>query len=306
MASVLSKGSLFPAELTNEMFNMVKGKSSLAKLSQQKPIAFNGTELFTFNFDKEIDIVAENGAKSNGGVTIAPVTIVPIKVEYGTRVSDEFKYGNEEVQLQYLQAFAEGFAKKVARGIDLMAFHGVNPRTMAPSLLIGNNCFEKAVNQSVDATANADADVESAIALVQGNEEDVTGMAMSPAFRSALAALRKTSGDKVFPELGWGNAPGTINGLNVDVNSTVSATLISPAENKNQAIVGNFEDYLRWGFSKDIPIEVIEYGNPDNDADAGDLKGHNQVYIRGEAYIGWGILNPNAFARIISENEISG
>ena len=72
MANVLSKGSLFPAELTNEMFNLVKGKSSLAKLSGQKPIAFNGTELFTFNFDKEIDIVAENGAKSNGGVTVAP------------------------------------------------------------------------------------------------------------------------------------------------------------------------------------------------------------------------------------------
>ena len=306
MASVLSKGSLFPAELTNEMFNLVKGKSSLAKLSGQKPIAFNGTAFFTFNFDKEIDIVAENGAKSNGGVTVAPITIVPIKVEYGTRVSDEFKYGNEEVQLQYLQAFAEGFAKKVARGIDLMAFHGVNPRTMSPSLIIGNNCFEKAVSQEVDATANADADVEAAIALVQGNDEDVTGMAMSPAFRSALAALRKTSGDKVFPELGWGNAPATINGLPVDVNSTVSATLTSPAENKNAAIVGNFADYFRWGFAKQIPIEVIEYGNPDNDADAGDLKGHNQVYLRGEAYIGWGILKPNAFARIISEGEVSG
>lgn len=306
MANVLSKGSLFPAELTNEMFNLVKGKSSLAKLSGQKPIAFNGTELFTFNFDKEIDIVAENGAKSNGGVTVAPITIVPIKVEYGTRVSDEFKYGNEDVQLQYLQAFAEGFARKVARGIDLMAFHGVNPRTMAASLLIGNNCFEKAVTQEVVASANADADVESAIALVQGNEEDVTGMAMSPAFRSALAALTKTSGDKVFPELGWGNAPGTINGLTVDVNSTVSATLTAPAENKNQAIIGNFADYFRWGFAKEIPIEVIEYGNPDNDADAGDLKGHNQVYLRGEAYIGWGILRPDAFARIVSGGEISG
>ena len=300
MANVLSKGSLFPAELTNEMFNLVKGKSSLAKLSGQSPIPFNGTEMFTFNFDKEIDIVAENGAKSNGGVTVSPVTIVPIKVEYGTRVSDEFKYGNEDVQLQYLQAFAEGFARKVARGIDLMAFHGVNPRTMAASALIGNNCFEKAVTQKVTRTADADADVESAIALVQGNEEDVTGMAMAPAFRSALAALKKNNGDKVFPELGWGAAPGSINGLPIDVNSTVSATLTSPAVNKNQAILGNFADYFRWGFAKEIPIEVIEYGNPDNDAEAGDLKGHNQVYLRGEAYIGWGILKADAFARIES------
>ena len=49
-------------------------------------------------------------------------------------------------------------------------------------------------------------------------------------------------------------------------------------------------------FSAD-PLEVIEYGNPDN-SDAGDLKGHNQVYIRGEAYIGWAILIPKAFALI--------
>ena len=42
MANVLSRGSLFPAELTNEMFNLVKGKSSIAELSGQKPIPFNG------------------------------------------------------------------------------------------------------------------------------------------------------------------------------------------------------------------------------------------------------------------------
>ena len=48
---------------------------------------------------------------------------------------------------------------------------------------------------------------------------------------------------------------------------------------------------------------MIEYGNPDNDAQAGDLQGHNQVYIRGEAYIGWGIMVPDAFSRIIAQAE---
>lgn len=302
MANVLSKGSLFPPELTNEMFNQVKGKSSLARLSGQSPIPFNGTTMFTFNFDKEVDIVAENGAKSNGGVTIAPVTIVPIKIEYGTRISDEFKYANESVQLNYLKAFAEGFARKVARGIDLMAFHGVNPRTMAASTIIGTNCFASKITQTTtEDTDDANGTVEAAIALVQGNEEDVTGMAMAPTFRSALAAQVRTDGTPLFPELGWGAAPGTIKGLPVDVNSTVSATIGSPNTNKNKAILGNFRDYFRWGFAKELPIEVIEYGNPDNDADAGDLKGHNQIYLRGEAYIGWGILKADAFARIVTE-----
>ena len=85
-----------------------------------------------------------------------------------------------------------------------------------------------------------------------------------------------------------------INGLPVDSNSTVSFN-----SGVDRGIVGNFRDFFRWGYSRQLPIEVIEYGNPDN-SEAGDLKGHNQVYLRGEAYIGWAILDPTAFARIIA------
>lgn len=296
MANVLSKGTLFPAQLTNEMFNLVRGKSSLARLSAAKPIPFNGEQIFTFSLDREIDVVAENGAKSNGGATVGAVTIQPIKVEYGTRVSDEFIYASDEIRLQYLQAFAEGFANKVARGIDIMAMHGYNPRTGAASTVIGANHFDAAVTQTVTyAAASANANVTAAIGMVQANEHEVTGMAMAPAFRDALAALTKitSSTEPLFPELAWGQTPQSINGLAVDSNSTVSFN-----SNLDRAIVGNFRDFFRWGYARQIPIEVIQYGNPDNDATAGDLKGHNQVYIRGEAYIGWGILVPGAFARI--------
>jgi len=302
MANVLSKGTLFPTELTNEMFNQVRGKSSLARLSEAKPIPFNGATMFTFNLDKEIDVVAENGAKSNGGATVGTVSIVPVKVEYGTRVSDEFMYASEEIRLQYLRAFAEGFANKVARGIDIMAFHGLNPRTKTASAVIGNNSFDAKVNQTVTLTSDGNANVEAAIALVQANEHDVTGMAMAPAFRANLSALKKgtSSNEALFPELAWGSNPGTLNGLPVDTNSTVSFTGTGEGNvNTDRAILGNFRDYFRWGYAKQIPMEVIEYGNPDNDAQAGDLKGHNQVYIRAEAYIGWGILVPNAFSRIV-------
>jgi HK97 family phage major capsid protein len=153
--------------------------------------------------------------------------------------------------------------------------------------------MDYAVSEKVDRTADANADVESAIALVQGNEYEVTGMAMSPAFKSALAALTKQDGTLLFPELAWGAAPDVIKGLPVDTNSTVSFG----TNTKDEAIVGNFRDYLKWGVAKDIGVKVIEYGNPDN-SDAGDLQGHNQVYLRGEMYIGYGILVPTAFARI--------
>lgn len=262
---------------------------------------FNGETVFTFNLDKEVDIVAENGAKSNGGGVVASVQMVPVKVEYGLRVSDEFRYGADEIRLQYLQAFADGFAKKVARGLDIMAIHGVNPRTGADADILTNKNFDDLVTNKVefDETHVAD-NVTAAIAMVEAAEHEVTGMAMAPAMKSALATLKKgsTSYEPMFPELGWGATPGTLNGLPVDTNSTVSF-----GQNADRAIVGNFRDYFKWGFSRQVPVEVIEYGDPDNSGS--DLKGHNQVYLRGEAYIGWGILVPEAFAKIRDEDPAS-
>lgn len=293
MADVLTRGNLFPETLVKEMINQVKGKSALANLCAATPIPFNGLKEFTFTFDKEVDVVAENGAKTKGGVTTDPVTIMPVKIEYGARISDEFDYASEEVQLDYLKAFAEGWAKKAARGLDLMAFHGINPRTGSASSVIGDNHFDKKVTQTVTIAGSStpDANMEDAIAMVQGSEFDVTGAAFSPAFRSSLAAMKTDDGRKLYPELAWGSNPGSINGLRVESNSTISAN-----GSLDRALVGDFASCFKWGYAKQIPVEIIRYGNPDNDATLGDLKGHNQIYLRAEAYIGWGILAPAAFA----------
>lgn len=296
-ANAIAKGSLFPAELVPEFLNKVKGKSSLAKLCGASPIPFNGIKEFTFSMDNEIDIVAEAGAKSAGGGQVGSVTIVPIKVEYGMRVSDEFIFGSEEVALDYLRAFSEGWAAKVARGLDIMALHGVNPRTgSAASGTIGNNHFDYACSTSIvylNNSSNADQNIAAAIAGVQAYDHDVTGAIIGGTARAALAALEDTTHRKIYPELEWGGQPGTLNGLPVDFNSTVEFNSA-----KARAYVGDFANYFKWGIAKELPLQVIQYGNPDNDANAGDLAGHNQVYIRGEAYIGWGILDASAFGKV--------
>lgn len=301
MGTTLQKGTLFTPQQTNELITLVKGKSTLAKLSASEPMPFNGKDVFTFSLDSEVNLVGESDAKANGGGGVASVSMVPVKVEYGLRVSDEFKYGADEVKLQYLAAFVDGFAKKVARGLDIMAFHGVNPRTGNSAAILSDKNFDALVTNKVEfdeATVNAN--IEAAIGLVEGGEFDVTGVAMAPACKSALAALKDgtNSAKPLYPELAWGNAPGTLNGLPIDSNSTLSFN-----GNADRAIVGNFRDYFKWGFAKQIPLEVIEYGDPDN---AGrDLKGHNEVYLRGEAYIGWGIIAPAAFAKVRDEDPAS-
>lgn len=287
----LSRGNLFQPELVTDLISKVVGKSSLVALSQQQPIPFNGQKEFIFTMDSEIDIVAENGKKTHGGMSLAPITIVPLKVEYGARVSDEFMYASEDEKINIIKAFNDGYAKKLARGIDLMAMHGVNPRSGAASGIIGTNNFDSQVTQTVEFNAaDPDANIESAISLVRGSNGNVSGMALDPLFTSALAAY-KVNGVKQFPSLAWGGNPGSINGMKTDINNTVSAGT------NNLAIIGDFANMFKWGYSKNIPFEVIKYGDPDNSGQ--DLKGYNQVYLRSETYLGWGIMDGSNFARII-------
>lgn len=290
--TVLSKGSLFDPELVSDLVTKVTGKSSLALLAPQVPVGFNGRKEFVFNFDGDVDVVAENGKKSHGGMSLEPVTIIPVKVEYGSRVSDEFMYASEEEQLDILTAFNDGFAKKLAAGLDKMAMHGINPRTGTASSVIGTNHFDSMVTQTVTyAAATADDKLEDAIALVEGSDGEVTGMAISPALRQALAKKTDSQGNKVYPEFAFGGKPTSLGTNQLDINKTVSAGSV------DEAIVGDFANMFKWGYGKEISLEVIEYGDPDNTNV--DLKGSNQVYIRAEAYIGWAIFNPASFARVV-------
>lgn len=298
MPDILSKGSKFDPVLVKELFDKVKGKSSLAALCGQTPIPFNGQKEFIFTMDDEVDLVAENGKMTRGSVSLDPVIIVPVKIEYGARISDEFLYAAEEEQIETLRNFSDGFAKKTARGLDIMAFHGVNPRAKTASALIGTNHFDNGVTvikQDSKTPKTPDALIEEAIAAVQDNEYDISGLTMAPSFRADLAKMVDTSGRKIYPELAWGNAPSQMNGIQTVTNNTVSFN-----SSKDLAIVGDFSTF-KWGYSKEISLEIIEYGDPDNSGQ--DLKGCGQVYIRAKAYIGWGIMDKSAFAVIQSAAE---
>lgn len=288
---MLGKETKFDPTLVTDLITKVKGKSSLAALCGQTPIPFNGLKEFIFSMDNEIDIVAENGKKSEGGISMDPVKIVPVKFEYGARVSDEFMTATEEEQLDVLTAFNEGFARKVAKGFDLAGMHGINPRTGTASSVIGDNHFDSKVTQTIEYTsATPDINLEDAIALVDGSEGDVTGLALSKTFGSAMAKV-KANGIKQYPEFAFGASPSAFNGIPTSVNKTISR-----GTEKDQGIIGDFQNAFKWGYSKEIPMEIIQYGDPDNSGK--DLKGYGQIYIRAEVYLGWGILVPEYFARI--------
>ena len=282
----------FPEEMVKEVFVGAKGHSSIAKLCGMTPIAFSGTDVMVFSFDGEVNLVGEAAAKAKHTNGKSIVKMTPRKIEYGARVSDEFSRCSDEKRIEYLKAFNEGFEKKVARGIDIMAFHGTNPKTgVLATTLIGDNSFD--TNDDVTSVtynqSTPEANIASAVAAI--GDYDFNGIAMSKTFAADLAAL-KVNGVPQYPELGWGANVSSIKGVPVDINSTVSAV------QGEYAYCGDFQNAFKWGYADKINFEVIEYGNPDNDEDAGDLKGHNQVYLRAEAWIGWAILDGSAFARI--------
>ena len=286
MGDTISKSTLFPAELSTEVFDLVRGKSALARLSQQIPVAFTGTDIFTFTMDGEASLVAENGAKVNGGAAVNAVQIRPLKLEYGVRVSEEFMTASEERRIEILRPFTDGFARKVARAIDMMAIAKVNPKNGATSALITND-FTGVTNKVLYTPGYAEQNIDDASILI--GAYSMTGLALSKTLAAGMSAEVNSQGVKKFPELGWGASPDNLRGIPCDVNGTVDkyGTAL--------AIVGDFSCF-KWGYAKDIEVKVIPYGDPDNTGS--DLAGHNQVYLRAEAYVGFAVLDKAAFARI--------
>ena len=297
MAKITTSGTLFTPELVTSMFDKVKGHSSLAKLSGSVPIPFAGIDTFVFTMDGEASIVGEGGNKPAGDAGFSSVTIKPIKFVYQHRLTDEFINLAEEKQLPYLEAFSEGFAKKIARALDISAFHGVNPYDGNVSATIGDNCFDKAVTETVTYSSYIpDDNIDSAVAPIQNADGIVTGIAMSPAFSSALGAMKtKDSNLPIYPEFRFGAKPTAFGGITCDINGTLSF-----GSSPDMAIVGDFVNAFKWGYAENVPLEIIQFGDPDGQ---GDLKRTNQIVLRAEAYIGWGILDKNSFAIIKSAGE---
>lgn len=295
MANALKQGTLFPAELIPELISKVQGHSTLAKLSNQTPIPFNGVEQFIFNLEGNAQIVGEGEQKVAGQASMTSKVIKPIKFVYQARITDEFKYASDEKKIQYLTAFADGFAKKISEGFDIAAIHGLEPKSLTDASFKATNSFDGVVTANIttyDGTKVED-NIEAAVQQVVAKGGTVTGIALSPVAGQDISKV-KVNGVAQYPEFRFGQNPDAFYGMQSDINKTL--TTVGGTAAIDHAIVGDFQDRFKWGYAENIPLEIIEYGDPDG---AGrDLKRFNEICLRAEAYIGWGILDSDAFARV--------
>lgn len=294
--NAMKTGTLFKPEVVKQLISKVQGKSVLAKLSAQTPIPFNGVEQFIFNLEGNAQIVGEGEQKFGNKAKLTSKVIKPLKFVYQARITDEFKYASEEKQMNFLSAYMDGFAKKIAEAFDLAALHGLEPKTMTDATFRATNSFDGVISGSVvtyDET-KIDENIEDAVQQVIARGCEVTGIALSPTAGHALGKLKDADKRAVYPEFRFGQNPDSFYGMKSDINKNLTVT--GGTAETDHAIVGDFQNRFKWGYAENIPMEIIEYGDPDG---AGrDLKAYNEICLRAEAFIGWGILDEDAFARV--------
>nr|DAR26507.1 MAG TPA: major capsid protein [Caudoviricetes sp.] len=288
-------GTLFKPELVKELISKVQGRSVLAKLSSQTPIPFNGVEQFIFNLEGNAQIVGEGEQKQAGKAKITSKVIKPLKFVYQARITDEFKYASEEKQMSFLSAYMDGFAKKIAEAFDLAALHGLEPKTMTDASFRATNSFDGLITGNIVNydEAHIDDNIDTAVQTIVAKGGEVTGIALSPTAGQNLAKI-KVNGVVQYPEFRFGQNPDSFYGMKSDINKNLTVT--GGTAETDHAIVGDFQNRFKWGYAENIPMEIIEFGDPDG---AGrDLKAYNEICLRAEAFIGWGILDEEAFARV--------
>lgn len=293
--NAMKTGTLFKPEVVKELISKVQSKSVLAKLSAQTPIPFNGVEQFIFNLEGNAQIVGEGEQKQAGKAKITSKVIKPLKFVYQARITDEFKYASEEKQMNFLSAYMDGFAKKIAEAFDLAALHGLEPKTMTDASFRATNSFDGLITGNIVNydEAHIDDNIDTAVQTIVAKGGEVTGIALSPTAGQNLAKI-KVNGVVQYPEFRFGQNPDSFYGMKSDINKNLTVT--GGTAETDHAIVGDFQNRFKWGYAENIPMEIIEFGDPDG---AGrDLKAYNEICLRAEAFIGWGILDEEAFARV--------
>lgn len=293
--NAMKAGTLFKPELVKELISKVQGRSVLAKLSSQTPIPFNGVEQFIFNLEGNAQIVGEGEQKQAGKAKITSKVIKLLKFVYQARITDEFKYASEEKQMSFLSAYMDGFAKKIAEAFDIAALHGLEPKSMTDATFRSTNSFDGVITGNIVTydEAHIDDNIDAAVQQIVGKGGEVTGIALSPTAGQALAKV-KVKDVVQYPEFRFGQNPDSFYGMKSDINKNLTVT--GGTAETDHAIVGDFQNRFKWGYAENIPMEIIEFGDPDG---AGrDLKAYNEICLRAEAFIGWGILDEEAFARV--------
>lgn len=285
---------LMPREIADGMVKKTQTLSTVALLSKQKPMRFGKQDIVIFDNLPKAEFVEEGADKASTTASFSSVSAAPHKAQVTMRFNQEVMWADEDYQLGVLDEVAQAGAEALSRALDLGLYHAINPLTGTKIASWTN--YAAATTKVVEMKGkNVEADVALRAAVGQvvngPNPAAVTGAAFDPKFTWALSELRRKDGagdtsDQRYPQLGFGTSISEFNSLPVAQGNTVSATP-EATDTKVRAIVGDFTSGVRWGIQRELPVELIQYGDPDGQ---GDLKRKNQVALRLETVYAWYIF----------------
>jgi hypothetical protein len=293
---------MLPRNIADGMIQETRTLSTIAKLSAREPQRFGETEYITFNDFPKAEFVEEGAQKASTTGGFGSVKAKPHKAQVTMRFNEEVQWASEDYQLDILNQLGGAGQVALARALDLGAYHRINP--LSGAVITGWDNYVTSTSKSVEiATADADADLRAAVGLLlnQPTSWGVNGVAIDPKFAWALSNLQtknadgSPSGVQRYPNLGFGTDITSILGINAAQGNTVSGLPEAAADTKVRAIVGDFQNGIRWGIQRELPVELIRFGDPDGQ---GDLKRNNQIALRLEVVYGWYVF-ADRFAKIV-------
>lgn len=298
MAVIGSSNITLPKNIASGMFAKAQTGSAVVALSGAEPQEFGEVTHMTLTGRPRAELVGEGADKSHTTTTFGTKTVTPHKFQVTQRFNQEVKWADDAYQLGILRTLAEQGGDALARALDLGVFHGINPLTgtAAAGIAVGDRIgtTTNSVEITTGTLTTPDLVIEQAAGLVIADGYVPDGIAFDPTYSWTVATSRYTDGRKKYPELGFGQNVTAFEGLRAYSSSTVSGLPEISANSNIKAIVGQW-DLLRWGVQVAVPVELIEFGDPDGQ---GDLKRKNQIALRMEVVYGWGVMDLDGFATV--------
>jgi len=299
--TVMQTGALqMPPVLAKKLITDVKTKSTVAALAAKEPKLFGADEKYIqFTSKPRAQFVEEGQAKVSSTPALGSFQSATHVAQVTMRTSNQVKWADEDYKLGIFTELAALGAEAIARALDLGLYHRVNPLT--GTVINGwTNWLTSSTNRVPIPSTNPGNDrlIEAAVGILIGTDVQPNAVAFTPDFAYALSTLRDTLGRKLYPELGYGLDISSFDGLKASSSTTVSG-VPEVGDTGVRAIVGDYANGIFWGLAKDLPIETIEYGDPDGQ---GDLKAKNEVALRLEVAYTW-YVRPERFAVIETGSE---
>lgn len=301
MAVLATTNITLPVVQSNRLIAKATTGSAISVLSQQEPQSFGSITHPTLTGRPRAEYVGEGADKSSTNATFGTKVVTPHKVQVTMRFNEEVQWADEDYQLGILDTLADEAGTALARALDLGAFHGINPLTgtAIASIVVGDRIATttNAVELTTATLTTPDLVLEQAAGLIIADGYQPNGIAFDPTYAWTIATARYADGRKKYPELGFGLDVSSFEGLRAASSTTVSGLPEASANTNVKAILGDWSMF-RWGVQRNIPVELIRFGDPDGQ---GDLKRKNQIALRSEIVYGWGVMDLDAFSVVVDK-----